>query len=110
MKFELRISGQVRSELLAIAQWYLDTSQSLKVADDWHSGAMAAIHNLAKTPLAGKLAAESYLFEFELRELHYGSGRRPTHRVLYRVIGDLVEVLTIRHHAQQPLKRGDLSP
>jgi len=42
------------------------------------------------------------------RELHYGSGRRTTHRVLFRVLEhNVVEVMAIRHFAQQDVTPDD---
>jgi hypothetical protein len=54
------------------------------------------------------LAPESGDFDFELRQINYGSGKRPTHRALFRIVGNTVEVLSIRHLAQRALRPGDL--
>lgn len=47
------------------------------------------------------------LEECDLRELHYGSGKQKTHRALFRVFGDRIEVLAIRHHAQRNVSPND---
>ena len=90
------------------AKWYAETSQSLEVASAWYDGFLEELESLEDNPLGGSLAPESHLFDFELREVYYGSGRRVTHRALYRIVGNTVEVLSIRHHAQRPLRSGDL--
>jgi plasmid stabilization system protein ParE len=109
MKYRLRITDEAADRLLSIGKWYAETSQSLSLAVVWYDGFLDTLENLADDPLSGTVAAENKLFEFELREIYYGSGKRITHRALYRVVNDTVEVLTIRHHAERPLERGDLS-
>lgn len=102
MSHHLRITQEAANQLFSIAKWYADTSNSVEVATKWYDGFLDALETLKKNPRRGGLALENELFDFELRELHYGSGKRSTHRALYRVMGDVVEVLSIRHHKQQP--------
>ena len=109
MMYRLRITDEAAVRLLSIAKWYAETSQSLSIAVEWYDGFIVALESLRDDPLRGVVAAENDLFEFELREIYYGSGKRITHRALYRVVDETVEVLTIRHGAERPLKPGDLS-
>jgi plasmid stabilization system protein ParE len=108
MNYRLQVTDEASDLLLAAAKWYAETSQSLDIATAWYDGFLEELETLEKNPLCGGAAPENSLFDFELRELHYGSGKRPTHRALYRVVGNVVEVLSIRHHAQRPLVPGDL--
>lgn len=108
MNYYLQITDEAADLLFSIARWYAETSQSLEVAEAWYDGFLDKLDQLEREPLLGKLAPENNLFDFELREIHYGSGRQLTHRALYRVVGQRIEVLSIRHLAQQPLKPGDL--
>ncbi len=108
MTYRLRITDEAAELLRSVAKWYLETSQSIDIAVAWHDGFLEALDSLKNNPFRGPVASESDAFDFELREIHYGSGKRPTHRALYRIVGETVEVLSIRHHAQRPLKRGDL--
>jgi plasmid stabilization system protein ParE len=107
MKYRLRITGEAAHRLFAIAKWYAETSLSLELATTWYDGFLDELEKLRQEPLRGSLAAENHLFDFELRELYYGSGKRITHRVLYRVVEDTIEALTIRHHAERPLQVDD---
>jgi plasmid stabilization system protein ParE len=108
MKYVLKITDEAADLLFWAAKWYAETSQSLEVASAWYDGFLNELESLAQNPLRGSLAPENHLFDFDLREVYYGSGRRVTHRALYRIVGDTVEVLSIRHHAQRPLQKGDL--
>jgi hypothetical protein len=78
------------------------------VATAWYDGFLDELETLEQNPRRGSIAAENELFDFELRELYYGSGKRLTHRALYRITGNVAEVLTIRHHAERPLGPDDL--
>ena len=108
MNYHLKIADEAADLLFSIARWYAESSQSLDVAVKWYDGFIDELETLEQDPRLGSPAPENDLFDFELRELHYGSGKRLTHRALYRIVGHTVEVLTIRHHAQQPLGPGDL--
>jgi len=108
MKYFLKITDEAADLLFSAAKWYAETSQSLEVASAWYDGFLDELESLEDNPLSGSLAPERHLFDFELREVYYGSGRRVTHRALYRIVGNTVEVLSIRHHAQRPLRSGDL--
>jgi plasmid stabilization system protein ParE len=75
----------------------------------WYAGFSDAIAALAQNPERCPLAPENGCFPYEIRELHYGLGSRPTHRAVFTVRPDMVLVLTIRHAAQADLTEADLS-
>jgi plasmid stabilization system protein ParE len=108
MSYQLKITDEAAELLLSNARWYAEKSQSLEIAAVWYDGFLAELETLRLNPLRGNLAAESGQFDFDLREIRFGSGKRLTHRALYRVVGQTVEVLSIRHLAQQPLRPDDL--
>jgi len=108
MTYHLKMTMKALDLLSANAQWYAEQSQSRELAIAWYDGFVKRIESLEKDPFAGRLASESSDFDFELRQINYGSGKRPTHRALYRIVGNTVEVLLIRHLAQQPLRPGDI--
>ena len=101
MSHYLKFTDEAAEQLFSIAQWYADTSQSLEIAAKWYDGFVDKLETLEENPHRGGLARENDKFDFELRELHYGSGKKSTHRALYRVVGNRIEILSIRHHAQR---------
>ena len=103
MKYRLKITDKAKEQLLSIARWYLETSRSVDVATAWYDGFISELESLEQNPWRGSVAPENDFFDFELRELHYGSGKRVTHRALYRIVDSTIEVLSIRHHAERPL-------
>lgn len=108
MSFRLKITDEAANLLLSIANRYAETSQSLEIAAAWYDGFIDELEILTQNPLRCAVAPENGLFDFELREMLYGSGKRLTHRAIYRIVENTIEVLTIRHHAQRPLQPGDL--
>jgi plasmid stabilization system protein ParE len=74
----------------------------------WYAGFSDAIRSLTENPERCPLAPENGRFPYEIRELHYGLGSRPTHRAVFTIRPDMVLVLTIRHAAQAELTEEDL--
>ena len=48
------------------------------------------------------------MFPFEVRQMTYGLGSRPTHRALFVIRPDMVYVIAIRHLAQRAVSPDDL--
>lgn len=94
-------------ELEQAADWWAE-HRSLDQAVRWYAGFSAAIAALKEQPQRLPLAAENGRFPYEIRELHYGLGSRPTHRAVFTIRPEMVLVLTIRHAAQAELTTEDL--
>ncbi len=109
MKYSVRISAEADRQLFESAKWY--ATQDREVGETWYNGFKTAIASLAENPQRCGLAHENEAFPFQIFALHYGSGRRKTHRAVFRVDGqtvEVVEVLAIRHHAQRDLHPEDI--
>jgi plasmid stabilization system protein ParE len=91
------------------ADWWVE-NHSVRQAARWHEVFSAEIESLRNSPDRFPLAEESSEFNYELRELHYGLGARPTHRAVYTIVSEILVVLTIRHGAQRALRPGDIEP
>jgi plasmid stabilization system protein ParE len=91
------------------ALWWAE-NRSLDQALRWLDGFQAALQSLAKDPDRHGLARENQLYDFPfpVRQLLYGLSRRPTHRALFEIRGDIVYVHAIRHLAQRDLTPDDL--
>lgn|SRR5690606_9779346 len=108
MKYRLSIAAQVRGQLNQAAEWYRQTSGYTDIGDEWAAGFVDAIESLRTDPARHPLAKEAQKLGVELRELHYGSGKRRTHRALFLIREDVVDVLAIRHSAQRDVAADDL--
>jgi hypothetical protein len=74
----------------------------------WLHAIHREIASLAVHPERCGLARESPQFAFDVRESLFGMGRRATHRILFRIVGNVVEVLLVRHVAQEQIRPGDV--
>lgn len=110
MAYQTNVLRRAKRDISAAAAWYLERSADPEVAESWLLGIENAIDSLGLNPERGSIARESDAFDETLRELFYGSGRRKTHRIVYRIIedDDCVEVLAVRHFAQRDLTPDDV--
>lgn len=107
MTYRVVLTRQADFELEAAADWWA-LHRSRAQAARWYAGFSDAIAALAENPERCPLARENGLFPYEIRELYYGLGPRPTHRAVFTMRPDVVLVLAIRHAAQADLAEGDL--
>ena len=84
-------------------------NRSAGYADQWYAGISEKIQSLSFMPDSYPFSRENAFTEWELRELYFGTGRRPTHRVVFRIVNGIVEVLTVRHLAQQDVEPDQFS-
>lgn len=106
MGLTIRVSRRADREIDHAANWY--AKHAVQLGQRWVKGIRKAIDSLAENPDRCGLAHESDDFEFELRELYFGVGRKKTHRILFRITEDIVEILAVRHFAQQDVTPDDL--
>lgn len=102
MTYQIAYSPQARDELVQIVEWW-SQQRSKEQAERWYEGILAAIDALRESPRRHPLAREHARIGRDLRELYFGLGSRPTHRVLYSVQVDTVWIVRVRHLAQRSL-------
>jgi len=108
MRYRVVVAPRARQRLAEGALWYARESASDDIAREWHAGFVKALDSLAENSQRCSIAAESEDLLIEIREILYGSGRKKTHRALFRVVGDEVQVLTIRHFAERDVTADDV--
>ncbi len=106
MKYTVIITDPARDQLLAIARWWAE-NRSSEQALRWYDGFCESLKSLASSPEKHRLARENALFKDELREFYFGLSRR-THRAIFRIDGDVVRALAVRHLAQDDTRPDDL--
>ena len=105
--YSVVLTKQAARELEEAADWWA-MHRSIIQAGRWYEGFSMGIDSLRESPERLSLADENPEFAYELRELHYGLGARPTHRAVYTIVGEIVVVLTVRHAAQKPIQPDDV--
>jgi len=101
------IRPKAERQLESMARWWAE-NRSHEQAERWYTGFMKAIRLLSQNASRYPLATEDCEFPFEVRELLYGLGKKPTHRALFTIRPDMVYVFLIRHHAQGDILLDDI--
>ena len=107
MNYTVVILPEAEDMILRTARWWAK-NRSATQAQQWFHGIYEAFDTLQQNPQRCALAREDSLFPIELRELHYGIGSQPTHRVIFTVRPESVVILTIRHTSQADIQPEDL--
>ena len=107
MTYRVLLTERARRDLEAACTWWAQ-NRSHEQAQRWYAGFAAAIRSLRQNPERCPRAQESEALPFELRQLNYGLGRRPTHRAVFTIREDVVAILRVRHLAQDRLSPGNL--
>lgn len=99
MAYRVEIVPRAQRDLLYLFEWI--NAQSSDVALVWYRGLKEAIRSLQHNPRRCPITPESK----DLRHLLYGN-KPNIYRVIYRIVETQkeVDVLHIRHGAQQPFK------
>jgi len=106
MKRKIDVASKPRADVRRNANW-LPRTFSVRTADRWNLGIIADISTLALHPEQHPLAEEAIALGVMLRcKLH---GRRPqVFRILFTVTDDSVQVIRVRHAAQDRVTEDDL--
>jgi plasmid stabilization system protein ParE len=102
------ITRRAEREMHDAAHWWA-SNRSAERANRWLTGLRRKLESLAKSPTRCPLAQENAQFPYELRELRYGVGSRPTHRAVFTIADNLVLVVAVRHLAQDQIRPEDVT-
>jgi plasmid stabilization system protein ParE len=107
MSRHVLVTAAARRDIEEAAAWWAE-HRSLTQAIRWLRQIEDRIATLSEHAERCELAHEASRFSFELRELLFGSGSRPTHRILFRIDGSTVEILAVRHTSRIDVTPDDL--
>jgi plasmid stabilization system protein ParE len=107
MSYRILISGPAERDIRETIAWWGE-NRSSEQAQRWYDSIYPAIATLSEHPDRCPVAPETDLLPTGIRQLQFGIGRRPTHRILFTIVGQEVRVLRVRHSAQQNLTLDDL--
>ena len=109
MIYRVVIHEMARQDIRRNARWWAD-NHSQAQAETWFHNAFDSIEKLSAFPESHPLAPENDEVPFEMRELHFGLGSRPSYRAVFVVRDETVHVLTVRRAAQDTILPSDLQP
>jgi plasmid stabilization system protein ParE len=101
------LAAPARRDIDGAYAWWRDR-RSASQAERWYEQILQSIEALSETADSCPPSPEADLYPEDLRELHFGIGRRPTHRIVFAIAKRQVTVLRVRHVAQRPLDENDL--
>jgi plasmid stabilization system protein ParE len=101
------ITGPAKLDIQESHDWW-SANRSQEQASRWYVGIHAVIKSLQQDPERCGVALENPLLIRGLRQLLYGLGRKPTHRIVFTIDGDSVIVLRVRHVSQDALTADDI--
>ncbi len=92
--FKVNIPGYVIDEI----EYYVDiiAEDSVDRALKWYQDIEDRIYTLDENPERCPVADESRFHDYEIRNLIFGN-----YRILYRLQGDIVQILHVKHGAQE---------
>ena len=107
MSLPVLVTERAHNELDDAYRWWAK-HRSSEQANRWYNEFLVALESLADDANRWAVARENDNFPYEIRELHFGLARRPTHRAVFTIRPESVLVLTIQHVSQRELTSDDL--
>ena len=106
--YRILITGPAQQDIQLAHDWWCE-NRSAADAGRWYRGIYHAIASLVDMPERFPHAPESELLEQGIRQLNFGLGRRPTHRIVFVMTEKEIVILRIRHASQDHLQFTDPS-
>ncbi|HEY1068621.1 MAG TPA: type II toxin-antitoxin system RelE/ParE family toxin [Pirellulales bacterium] len=106
MVYRVVITQRAELDVEQALAWYREQG-SPAVAARWFERWLTKVASLETHPERFPLAAESATLEIEVREALVGS-RAGGYRILFRIVGQVVEILRLRHTARDVLTSEEL--
>lgn len=108
MKRRVLITSPAESDALSNHAWWGE-NRSVEEANRWLEGIYAAMLALGTSADIHPIATEITLRIDGFRQAAFGLGRRPSHRILFKIIDDTVVVYRIRALKQDAIGVDDLT-
>jgi len=108
MAFSVRITTRAFNDIRQNIEWW-SQHRSAEQAGEWCDLVLKQIEGIGVMPESYSLAPENHKTPFELREMLVGLSGETTHRVLFRIQSDTIEVLAVRHVASDSVRFEDLA-
>ncbi len=99
MNYRVIVTPPAEYDLRRNADWW-SRHHSSKQAARWFEAAYEKIGSLKQQPERYPLSAENDDFAFEIRDLLFGLGSRPSYRAIFTILDDVVYVLAVHRSSQ----------
>ena len=101
---QIRITEPAKADIQQAYEWWAK-NRSADQAAEWYERIFEAITTLHSMPERCPRVPETGLSCAGVRQLLFGIGSRPTHRIVFHfdTEADTVTILRVRHHGQDEL-------
>ena len=108
MNYRVQVSEKAVDDVIRNAEWWA-RNHSQEQAARWEEAIFSKIYSLDRFPESNPIARENADIPYELREAHFGLGSRPGYRILFTIVDDAVNVLTVKAAEEDWLSPDELS-
>ena len=105
MAFLVELTQKALDDIEEAYVWIVERSPDH--ASRWYNALLESIFSLENFPTRCPVAPESTLLGLEVRQLLYGK-RGGVYRILFRIEGEMVYVIRVRHGAREWLEAEEL--
>jgi len=102
MPLPVYLTARAQRDVDEAYDWW-SLHRSAEQAHRWRDRCVEAIDSLASKHAKCRLSPENDDFPIEIRQLAFGLGRRPSHRILFTLRPEMILVMRIQHLAQDGL-------
>ena len=104
--FTVVLSNAAQNDIRQNTNWW-SRHRSVKQAERWYVGIVEKIYSLEQMPKRWPQAPEASKLNIEIRHALFGISSRPTHRILFAVDGETVNVFRVLHMSQTTIESED---
>ena len=104
----IQITEPAKADIEQAFRWWSEF-YSPDQAALWYEQIFDAISTLRRMPDRCPMVPEPALSITGVRQLLFGVGNRPTHRIIFLIESDIVTILRVRHHAQDEIGPMDIA-
>jgi len=105
--FRVVVHPQAKEDIARNANWWAN-HHSLDQAIAWVDAVDEQLQSLEERPERFGVAEENEHFPYEIRQMPVGVGSRRTHRAIYIIREEEVQVLTVRRGDQDTVRVSEL--
>ncbi|QDT67955.1 Plasmid stabilization system protein [Planctomycetes bacterium MalM25] len=105
--YRVRITAPAEADVRANYRWWAE-NRSADQAAVWLFGVRQAMLSLNTMPDRYGYADERELMRVDIRQMSYGVGSRPTHRLIYEIVDKSVVIYRVRSARQDRLTLEDV--
>ena len=108
MKYRVMIHPDALEDIRRNARWWAE-HHSEEQALAWYDNALASLYRLEHLPESHAVSRENDDFPYEIRDLLFGLGSRPSYRAIFIIQDNTVHVLTVQQGVQDTVRPEDIA-